>query len=310
MAKVNHTRKGDEVRMKARGVFKKEGFSPKVGELLAEAQKHYEKSGYAWGDKGFLGAEGRSFERWYVENARDLFGKSPTELVDEGNKELLRGMALFAKAPKEMLLPNDVQEAHNNATHFFKAALELKPKDRTIVTKALRGWKEAYVPSYPGMSAGLFNARYGMVKAFFQDKLKDYPDNALIHKFIGISHFKLGEYDGAAEHLGKALKKDPELDDYELRKAYGISLHESGKNKEAIEHLKKATEDIRAPITLLHVLATAHYELGNYDKAIKCGEKVFKDGDMVDKGRAWNLVRKAKRGLKKKASRVEHMRGY
>ena len=72
---------------------------------------------------------------------------------------------------------------------------------------------------------------------FGKQQLKDYPDNAVLHHYLGEFYMELEEYDKAIERLSRAVKLDPERE--WTRFSLGKCFYLTGRYEEA----KKAFKD-------------------------------------------------------------------
>jgi hypothetical protein len=93
---------------------------------------------------------------------------------------------------------------------------------------------------------------------------------------VGLAYFELAQYDRAIEYLPNAVSQNPE--DYELRRALGLSLYAQGQFELVAEHLDQALvlgaghpDDELADLD--YVLGDCYFETQDYEQAIHLYEQ-------------------------------------
>jgi len=101
------------------------------------------------------------------------------------------------------------------------------------------------------------------------------PNLAVIHVYRGDALWAKDNYSKAIPHYTQALELDPyQADAYNTRGScnYGLNNY-----KEAVKDFERAIELVIKPDPILfHNLASAHIEIGDFDKAIKACDKAIK----------------------------------
>lgn len=86
-----------------------------------------------------------------------------------------------------------------------------------------------------------------------------------LHKDIADVYLSFGMHEEAVEEYTKALKLNPDFVD--IRTKLGIALRDSGRYKDALTHLKKATSERPDYIPALLALALCHFKMDDPKQA-------------------------------------------
>jgi tetratricopeptide (TPR) repeat protein len=105
------------------------------------------------------------------------------------------------------------------------------------------------------------------------DAINRSPDMAAVHYALGLNLVRASAHDEAIRYLGQAAELEPGNARYAY--VYGVGLHSTGKQAEAIQFLEKALIENRFDRDLLYSLATFNQEAGNREKAIDYAQRLI-----------------------------------
>jgi tetratricopeptide (TPR) repeat protein len=192
------------------------------------------------------------YERKYIENIAEVS-------LPDANAYLRKGLAYGAEAK------------FNEALQEFKKGLELNPSDHNleeavkIIDDLNNGiLKDEYVVDLFKGSNFLMNAQYEQAIAEFKEALRLKPDDPDINYYLGVSNYKLEDYEEAANYLKKALQIKP---DEELYYYLGACQYSLGQYTDAIANLKKALEMNPDDADAFGVIGVSNYLLGRTQEA-------------------------------------------
>jgi predicted Zn-dependent protease len=118
-------------------------------------------------------------------------------------------------------------------------------------------------------------AKYGdpyVAERLFEEKLRQNSDAALAHLGLGMLMIGDAEYDRAIEHFKKANALEP--DSGMILRYLGEAYLYRGRDREALNAFKRATQIDRYDRSAFYLLAMSYQNLGDYKRAIGIYEKL------------------------------------
>jgi tetratricopeptide (TPR) repeat protein len=105
----------------------------------------------------------------------------------------------------------------------------------------------------------------GSARGAYEEALRRDPGFAPAHVALGVSFYRSGEYDRAAEHLDAALLRN--VDAAEARYTLGLVRRAQGREREAVEHLTWAVRNGFREPTARYVLGEIALSGGRFEEA-------------------------------------------
>lgn len=234
----------------------------------------YKELEEGWSKKYSFSKEDINDEVWglFYKEVRSHLRDKRVEVAFNGLLFFLRYNPFYLKRYKRFYIFEELAYLYEEMGNLGKALKCLKLH--------LRLQPESAEPYLNMSSFFIMNEMEDEAIKLCKEALKKHPENKFLVSNLILALSNIGNYDYAVEYIKKAITQQPNNPFF--LKMMGDILYEMEKNKEAIECYQKALKKLKKinvddfTTDLYHGIASAYYEVEDFEEAVKYYKKVLK----------------------------------